>query len=387
MSRRLATIVALAVLGTGCGATTTPRAPDFSAPTEANRLLDPIRAGLLDQTIPDVMTSAGIPGAMVGIWTANGDYVKAFGVADTDTGRPMRVDFYSRIGSVTKTFTATAVLILVDEGKVDLDDPITDYVDGVPNGQVITVRQLITMRSGLTDYTKVEGFEQTVAADPRRELTPAELLGWAFSAPPQFAPGERFDYTNTNYILLGLLVERVSGGSLADYLKANIFGRLGLDQTALPGGTAFPDPHARGYTTAFEAGAPPLDTTDWTASITWAAGAMTSTLADMRIWTGALANGELLSPGLREQLLSAAPEPGGPVGFGYGMGIFEVAGWVGHNGSVPGYQTVAVYLPERKMTLVLMINTDIATPAGLNPSEVLATAITSVITPDNVYKL
>ena len=101
----------------------------------------------------------------------------------------------------------------------------------------------------------------------------------------------------------------------------------------------------------------------------------------------ALATGELLSPELQRQRLRTAPEPGGPADFGYGIGIFEVAGWLGHNGSVPGYQTVAVYLPERKITLVTMINTDIAVPGQVDPSEALSTAITSVLTPDHVYRL
>lgn len=386
-SRWLATLVAMSMLSAGCATTSTRSEQDVSASADAERSLDPIRSGLLDQAVPDAMKSAGIPGAMVGIWSRNGEYVKAFGVADTVTDKPMQADFFSRIGSVTKTFTATAVLKLVDEGKVKLDDPIATYVDGVPNGEAITVRQLATMRSGLADYSKVEGFDQQVALDPQREFTPAELLGWAFSQPLQFPPGERFEYCNTNYVLLGMLVERVSGTSLADYLTAKILGPLGLEQTALPPGTRFPDPHAQGYTDPVEAGGPPVNATGWTGSFTWAAGAMTSNLEDMRTWMPALATGALLSPELQQQRLSTITEPGQPADFGYGMGVFTVAGWIGHNGSVPGYQTVAIYLPERETTLVVMINTDIAAPGGGDPSTALATAITSVITPDNVYKL
>ena len=385
-SRWLAALAAGSTLIAGCATSSTTQ-QDVSVSVDEERSLDPIRSGLLDETVPDAMKSAGIPGAMVGIWSRNGDYVKAFGVADTATGSPMQVDFFSRIGSVTKTFTATAMLKLADEGKVRLDDPIAGYVDGVPNGEAITVRQLATMRSGLSDYTEVEGFDQAVAVDPRWEFTPAELLGWAFSLPAQFLPGERFEYSNTNYILLGMLVERVSGRPLADYLTEHILAPLGLDQTALPTGTQFPGPHALGYTESFEFGGPPISATDWTASFTWAAGAMTSTLEDMRTWMPALATGALLSPELQAQRLSVIPEPGRAPDFGYGMGVFTVAGWIGHNGSVPGYQTVAIYLPERETTLVVMINTDIAVPGGGDPSAALVTAITAVITPDNVYRL
>jgi D-alanyl-D-alanine carboxypeptidase len=384
-SRWLAALVAVSTMIAGCATPSTTQ-QDVSASVEQERSLDPIRSGLLDETVPDAMKSAGIPGAMVGIWSRNGEYVKAFGVADTATGSPMRTDFYSRIGSVTKTFTATAALKLVDEGGVGLDDPIAFYLDGVPNGEAITVRQLLTMSSGLTDYTKVPGFEESLFADPRREFTPTELLDLAFTAPAQFPPGEKFEYSNTNYILLGLLVERASGTPLAEYLAENILGPLNLDNTALPAGTRFASPHAPGYTESFEDGGPPQQATDWSASFTWAAGAMTSTLEDMRNWMPALATGALLSPELQRQRLETIPEPGGPADFGYGMGVFTIAGWIGHNGSVPGYQTVAVYLPERETTLVVMINTDIPVPGGGDPSEALATAITSVITPDNVYK-
>ncbi len=385
--RWITTILAVALLNVGCSTTMTRPGSDVAAPAEVDRSMDPIRAQLLDEAIPEAMNSAGIPGAIVGIWSRNEEYVKAFGVASTATGSPMQLDFYSRIGSVTKTFTATAVLKLVDEGKVGLDDPIATYVDGVPGGEAITVRQLATMRSGLTDYTKVEGFEETVAADPRRDFPPAELLGWAFTAPAQFVPGERFEYSNTNYVLLGLLVERVSGKPFGDYLAESILAPLKLERTAFPTGTQFPAPHAHGYTDSFEDGGPPLDAADWSSSFTWAAGAMTSTLPDMRIWVPALATGALLSPELQRQRLQTTPQPGGPADFGYGMGVFTVAGWIGHNGSVPGYQTVAVYLPERETTLVVMINTDIAVPGGGDPSTVVATAITSVVTPVNVYKL
>ena len=385
-SRWLAALAAGSTLIAGCATPATTK-PDVSVSVDEERSLDPIRSGLLDETVPEAMKSAGIPGAMVGIWSRNGDYVKAFGVADTATGSPMRTDFYSRIGSVTKTFTATAVLKLVDAGAIGLDDPIAAYLEGVPNGEAITVRQLLTMSSGLTDYTKIPGFEEFLFADPRREFPPTELLDLAFTAPAQFPPGERFEYSNTNYILLGLLVERIGGKPLAEYLTENILSPLSLDNTSLPAGTRFASPHAPGYTESFEDGGAPQQATDWSSSFTWAAGAMTSTLEDMRSWMPALATGALLSPELHKQRLETIPEPGGAADFGYGMGVFTVAGWIGHNGSVPGYQTVAIYLPERETTLIVMINTDIAAPGGGDPSAALATAITSVITPDNVYRL
>ena len=390
LRRGLAAAAAVLMVATGCAGRESGSAPAPSPRAEAS--FDPALAGRLDATIADAMSSATVPGALVGIWTPGGDYVKALGVADTATGIPMKTDFYSRIGSVTKTFTATAVLQLVDDGKIRLDDPIARYLDGVPNGEAITVRQLLTMRSGLADYTKVDGFDTAVAANPQREFTPRELLGWSFSQPAQFLPGGKFQYSNTNYIVLGLLVEKIGGKQFGAYLTERILAPLGMVHTSFPTGAQFPDPHAKGYTDPVDDDRSAVDATDWSASFTWAAGAMISTLDDMHTWAPALATGALLSPDLQQQRLRIIPDPGDPgdpgdpADFGYGMGVFTVAGWIGHNGSVPGYQTAAVYLPQREITLVVTINTDIAPPGG-DPSGAMVTAITSVLTPDHVYKL
>ncbi len=371
------TVILILSVATGC----------TSGRTTGTRQLGlaPATAAKLDAAIADAMREAKIPGATVGVWSADGDYVKAFGAADTTTGAPMRIDFYSRIGSVTKTFTATAVLQLADRGAVALDDPIANYIDGIPGGRAITVRQLANMRSGLPDYQENEEFRNTVLKNPGRDFTPGELLGWAFAQSPLFRPGQQYQYSNTNYILLGLLVEKISGKALPDYLTEHIFRPLGLAHTSFPTGHRFPDPHARGYTDPSEDGGAPVDATDWNASFTWAAGAIISTLDDMHAWLTALAHGRLLSPELQQQRGQSPPSAGLPAGLGYGLGIFIANGWIGHNGSVPGYQTVAIYLPQRTTAVVIMLNTDVTTESGVQPSTALGRAITTVLTPDHVY--
>ena len=186
---------------------------------EAAQDIDGGIAQRLDAAIDQAMTAASIPGAIIGIWGPEGRYVRAVGVADKATGAPMKADFYSRIGSMTKTFTVTAILQLAEQGKLGLDDPIGKYIDGVPQGDKITLRQLARMRSGLENYAKTPGFQQALVADPYRNFTPQELLGYAFAAPMPFPPGEAFEYSNTNTVLLGLVVEKVSGQSLPDYIK------------------------------------------------------------------------------------------------------------------------------------------------------------------------
>ena len=158
-----------------------------------------------------------------------------------------------------------------------------------------------------------------------------------------------------------------------------------MRDTSFPTATQFPDPHPRGYTDPLQSGGPPLDATGWTASFTWAAGAMISTLEDLRLWAPALASGSLIGPELHAQQLTIPAVPGLPAGVGYGIGVFITAGWIGHNGSVPGYQTVVIHLPQRSMTVAVMVNTDITPPDGPQPSTAVAKAITSVLTPANVY--
>jgi D-alanyl-D-alanine carboxypeptidase len=286
---------------------------------------------------------------------------------------------------VTKTFTVTAVLQLADQGKLSLDDPIAEFVDGVPLGAKITLRQLARMQSGLFNYSASPAFQHVLFADPRRTFTPRELLDDAFVQPNQFPPGEGFEYCNTNTVLLGLVVQKVSGQPLHSYIQDHILAPLGMSHTSFPTTNAFPDPHAQGYTVQTADGKE-ATATDWNPSWGWAAGAMISTLDDMRVWAPALATGKLLTPQMQEQRLQTVGSPGMPPQDGYGLGIFNLGGWIGHNGSLPGYQTVAVYLPQKQTVLVILINTDIEYQ-GNEPSTTVATAITKELTPDHVYSL
>src|SRR5262249_30479615 len=147
-------------------------------------------------------------------------YARAFGVRDMASGAPMATDLVMRIGSLTKAFTVTAVLQLVDQGKLGLDDPISKYVPGVPNGDAITIRQLAARRRGLFSYP--DGVVPARASQPQRQWTPAELLAISFSHPPLFRPDEKFDYSNTNTVLLGLVIEKVSGQPVHAYIDEHI---------------------------------------------------------------------------------------------------------------------------------------------------------------------
>jgi D-alanyl-D-alanine carboxypeptidase len=391
MKARMVAAAATAVVlvaTSGCGDESAPPPSSTTGPPSSSEAAKPMTDALaqrLDAAVNQAMTAASVPGAIIGIWGPDGTYVRAFGVADKSTRDPMRTDFYSRIGSVTKTFTVTAVLQLADQGKLGLDDPIAEFVDGVPLGDRITLRQLARMQSGLFSYSASPEFQKAMFADQRRPFTPHELLDYAFAHPNNFPPGEGFEYCNTNTILLGLVVQKVSGAPLHSYIHDHILAPLGMSHTSFPTTNAFPDPHAQGYTVQ-TADAKEADATDWDPSWGWAAGAMISTLDDMRIWAAALATGKLLTPQMQTQRLQTVGSPGMPPQDGYGLGIFNLGGWIGHNGSLPGYQTVVVYLPQKQTTLVILINTDIEYQ-GSEPSATLATAITKELTPDHIYSL
>lgn len=193
---------------------TDPPSPSDSGSTAPGQVqkLTPAVEKELDAAVQKVMREANVPGVTFGVWTPDkGEYVKSFGVADKSTGQKMSPDLHMRIGSETKTFTVTSILKLVDEKKVGLNDPIGKYIDGVPNGDKITIRQLAEMRSGLFNYSEDEGFYKALTSDPEQPFTPQQLLDYSFKHPVLFAPGEKFYYCNTNLILLGLVVEKESG--------------------------------------------------------------------------------------------------------------------------------------------------------------------------------
>ncbi|MGV4988347.1 serine hydrolase domain-containing protein [Streptomyces sp. NRAIS4] len=380
---RAAPDVVPAVLAAG-SPSPTPSGPDVRDLTSGV-------ARQLDAAVRKVMREANVPGVTVGIWTpGQPSYVRSFGVADKSTGRRMAPDMFMRIGSETKTFTVTALLQLVDQKKAGLDDPIGTYIDGVPNGDRITLRQLADMRSGLFNYSEDPGFFKALTSNPQRPFTPGQLLAYSFKHPVMFQPGQKFSYCNTNLILLGLVVEKQSGQRLGDYIKQHVLDPAGMTHTLFPTGNEFPTPHAQGYTRQ-TANGKEADAADWNPSWGWAAGAIISDLEDLHTWARTVATGQIpdgkrmvTTATQRQRLIT--PQTGSFKGAGYGLGIFDVRGWIGHNGSLPGYESLTVYLPSTRTTLVALLNTDTGYRSQ-EPSTVLGEAITKIISPAHVYSL
>lgn len=335
----------------------------------------------LTAAINRVMREASIPGAIVGVWSRGmAPYVRPFGVQSKATGRPMNTCLYLRIGSETKTFTVTALLELVDRGRVGLDDPIAKYVGGVPDGNSITIRELAEMRSGLYNYTDDPAWAKAFIANPYRQWRPRQLLAYSFAHPLLFQPGTKYFYSNTNTVLLGLVIERMSGLPLATFITRNVLAPEGLARTVFPYGAEFPYPHPQGYTIAG------MIATNWNPSWAWAAGAMISTVYDLHVWAHDVAVGTLLTPATQRQRLRFLPVPMPGVTVEYGLGIFYDNGWIGHNGSLPGYQSLAIYLPQQRATVVVLVNSNVDYH-GNELTTLLGQAITKIISPGHVYTL
>ena len=336
------------------------------------------RDAALDAAIPAAMQKASVPGALVGIWQdGRAPYVRTFGVRNVATRQPMARDLYMRIGSTSKTFTVTAILLLADQGKLGLDDPIDRYVTGVPSGNQITLRQLAAMRSGLYNYT--DDTNQDLPQQPFRQWAPRELLEIAGRHPLLFPPGSAFDYSNTNTVLLGMVVEKVSGQSLASYIEQNILQPVGMTRTVFPAGAEMPSPHARGYFKMPDGKV--VDATDWNPSWGWASGNMISTLDDMRVWTRDFAMGKLLSPAMKRDRDRFLPAPQEGDGASYGLAIENQNGWIGHNGNIMSYMAYPYYLPSERITMVVLLNSGVDVPG----SWAMMQDITRIITPGNLW--
>jgi len=306
-----------------------------------------------------VLMAAGVVGL---VRSGERTWQGASGLGDLRGKRPARAGDRFRVGSVTKSFVATLVLQLVGEGGLSLDGNLERWLPGlVPNGETITVRQLLNHTSGLYNYTDD-------LPEPPRSFRPKELVAIATGHKPLFAPGARFSYSNTNYILAGMLIERVTGQRLADQLRQRIFQPLGLGDTELPATQErIAGPHVRGYAPPDEdwqvsdGSARLVDVTEMDTSWGWAAGAMVSTTADLARFYQALLGGRLLRPELLEQMRTTvdASQVGHGTRYGLGLEVLRpgcgVELW-GHGGSLPGYGTTAFSTPDADRQLVMATN-------------------------------
>jgi D-alanyl-D-alanine carboxypeptidase len=312
----------------------------------------------LDHIVATRLGGQMVPGALAGVAVpGRGSWVSAQGIADLRNAAPIRADDHFRIASVSKTFTATVILQLVDEGKLALDDTLEQHVTGIANGSEITIRQLLQMTAGIYDFSLDEQFAADYDRDPTVLVTPEDVIAIVERHEPDFAPGESLSYSDTNYTLLGKIIEQVAGTSFAQALQDYILTPLGLSETSMPNSPEMPEPFPRGYIATSATDDTLRDVTLSNPLSAGAAGGIVSTLADLLVLAEALGAGTLLTPQTQRERLRFEPVPGGsrlPVG--YGLGIMDVAGFVGHNGAIYGYSTWVLYDPESQGSLVALAN-------------------------------
>jgi D-alanyl-D-alanine carboxypeptidase len=267
--------------------------------------------------------------------------------------------------------TATVILQLAEEGKLDLSDPIGSFVPGMPNGDTATIQQLAEMTSGIAPYTTSDAFQAQLFADPLKVWTPEELVAFEQGQPAEFAPGEGWQYSNTNYVLLGMVIEQVTGQSITDVFQERLFGPLGMTDTSFPGSSnAIADPHLRGVTEQGQDDGVTADATDWNPSEAYTAGEVISTLEDLETWAHALFTGEgILEPEtqqMRRDSINRTIAPNSATA-GYGFGIGDMGGWWGHDGQIPGYTTAVMHNYDLDTTIIVLVNSDIPLPGEKGP--------------------
>lgn len=341
-STSLALVLVLsAVMCTSCGS------PSFSKDVQSR----------LNAAFDKGFSAAGTPGMVVGVWVdGKGAWIKSAGKADTKTGEPVSPRDGFRIASITKTFTGTIVLQLVDEGRLTLDDTIDKYVSGIPDGDKITMRMLLNHTSGIYDCDDDPGLSETILAEPLKQWTPQEMVDIALKYPPYFPPGQGYHYSNTDSILLGMVIEKVTGKKVEALFKTRIFDKLGLKNTYFPTGPYMPSPHAHGY---FEVDGKMKDVTVMNMSWDWTAGAVISNLNDLKTWVHELGEPKLISERMQKERLETVGVKKGSTGVtsGYGLHISMVNDYLGHTGADDGWTSLVYRWPEKGVTVVILMNT------------------------------
>ena len=291
--------------------------------------------------------SAGVPGLTITVRKGNTVFTRAYGELNLATHVPARVDSVYQVGSVTKQFTAAAILRLAEEGKLSIDDRARKYLPELgPAFDAITIRHLLNHTSGVRDYNEQLG-------DAYTPKTQQEILALITVGPPLYTPGVAFTYSNSGYFLLGMIIERVSAKSYAQYLRDAFFVPLGLSATSYCGTNgASPDGYGRIFGTAVVP-APAADM-----SLVFAAGAVCSTTLDLVRWNEALASGRAISRDSYERMITESVAMSPTAKYGYALIIDRLDGRrrIWHNGAILGFESQLAWFPDEQLTIAVLLN-------------------------------
>lgn len=355
--------------------------PAASLPSIANAS---VQSAIVAAVARDRMRYGGhtpIPATIIGVWDDKGHgFVKTFGYEDLATKAALKRSDHFRIGSNTKTFVVSVLLQLVSEGKLALDDPLSRFQLGVsiPNAGKITVRELCDMRSGLYEAYDTPQFAALNGKVPKN-FKQRTLVAWAVRHKPYFAPNQGYRYSNTNYILLGLIIGAITKDSVANEIRKRLIEPFGLTQTSFPQVDTMPEPWVRGY--ALDENAQWQDVSNTVpVAFTWSAGAMISAVDDIRRWIKLYATGQASGQATYRDLINCIPFLGNT---SFGLGITCSAGWYGYTGALPGYNTGDYYSPSTGMTILAWIDYQAPQPVE-GVASVMVRDIARIVTPGHV---
>ncbi len=342
--------------------------------------LSPGTAKKLDRALGQTLRQTRAPGAIAGVSIGNRGWKATRGSAVRGAGGRPGFDTHTRIASVTKTFTGTLILQLVDRGRLGLDDTIDRWFPALEGADETTVRDLGDMGSGILGYSANGTFVDRYLARPKTVWKPSELITAGVRKKRLFDPGDGFNYSNTNFVMLGRIVQKVTGNPVAQVMKRRIFKPLRMSETSYPFTTDLPRPFWNGYTEQAVTGNPLRNATHWSPTFAGAAGQIVSTLADMRRYTKALGTGSLLSPATQRERLK--PNPASiQGGREYLFALGRENGWLAHTGTIPGYNSEIAYLPDQKISILVFANSDTADANGVGPAPAILEALAEVVSP------
>lgn len=316
---------------------------------------DQLQASFEQTFAAATVDGAQTPGAIAYVSIGDQEWTSALGVSDVATQAPVDPAGHGRIGSITKPIVASAVLVLIDQGKLSLDDPLEKFITGIANGEQITVRQLLSMSSGVWNYTTDQQLVDTFATAPMTPWTIDQTIDLIRAQPADFAPGEKVAYCDSNYVLLGRIAEIVTGQPVSDVVRTLVTEPLGLTGTRVPADDqpGVPDPSIGSYQPV---GGQPATIPDLNPTFAWTAGAATSTVADLARFAREVTDGSLLSPELQAQRLTTTTFTGTPLNVGYGLGVLNMNDLIGHNGDITGGGGTMLRLPAQDATFVVLVN-------------------------------
>jgi len=335
---------------------------EISANQPLTDQLDKWGDSLINKVVIDSV-KLGAQGAMIYVYNPsnNFEYVRAFGTSDITTARflPLKTTDLFRIGTITNTFTATVILQLAQDGALSLEDSLGKFFPGVPNAVNITIREMLNMTSGLYDFMDSDSIHRILSEHPLRVLTPVQLVNFGTAYPPYFQPGGGVHYSSTNSVLLGMIIEQVTGSSLSEAYRNHILEPLSLSNTTFPINQFMPfyAPYSHGYEYADSVHTLYDVTERYDPSWSWASANLVSSLPELQTWLPALVKGTLLSPDMQQgRMFMVDWENVHGIPLQYGLGIMGASGYFGHIGENKGYHSICMYSPSSGNIIIVMVN-------------------------------